>query len=211
MTGALDFWFEFASTYSYPAVMRIERVAAEKRVAVRWRPLLLGPLFHEQQGMKDSPFNVVPVKGAYMWRDVERVCEAEGLPFRKPSVFPRNGLHAARAVLACEAKGLSPGPFVRAVYTANFAADADISDVSVLGEILQEIDYDGGGVLALAATEEIKAQLKANVAEAKQRGLFGAPSFTTADGELFWGHDRMRQAVDWAAGLPPARREGGAA
>ena len=200
MSGAtLDFWFEFASTYSYPAAMLVERAAANRRVAVRWRPLLLGPLFQAQQGLNDSPFNVVEEKGRYMWRDVERVCDAEGLPFRKPSRFPRGSLVAARAVLALEARDLAAGPFVRAVYSANFAADADISDVTVLGEILQEIDYDGGGVLAMAASAPIKAQLKANVAEAGELGLFGAPSFVTADGEIFWGHDRMAQAIEWAA------------
>ncbi|PTT71916.1 2-hydroxychromene-2-carboxylate isomerase, partial [Pseudomonas sp. HMWF010] len=62
----LTFWYEFASTYSYPAAMRIERLAAEAGVAVDWRPLLIGPLFHEQQGLTDSPFNSFPVKGAYM-------------------------------------------------------------------------------------------------------------------------------------------------
>ena len=40
----IEFWYEFASTYSYPAAMRIERLAAEKGVAVAWRPFLLGPL-----------------------------------------------------------------------------------------------------------------------------------------------------------------------
>ena len=79
----LQFWFEFASTYSYPAVMRIDKAAAARGIGVEWRPFLLGPLFHAQQGMKDSPFNVVPVKGSYMWRDLERTCEKYGLPIRR--------------------------------------------------------------------------------------------------------------------------------
>ena len=95
----LQFWFEFASTYSYPAVMRIDKAAA-RGISVEWRPFLLGPLFHAQQGMKDSPFNVVPVKGSYMWRDLERTCEKYGLPFRKPGRFPQNGLMAARITLS---------------------------------------------------------------------------------------------------------------
>ncbi len=81
----LQFWFEFASTYSYPAVMRIEKAAAARGVEIEWRPFLLGPLFHAQQGLKDSPFNAFPVKGAYMWRDLERICEKHGLPFSAPS------------------------------------------------------------------------------------------------------------------------------
>src|SRR5262245_1639442 len=92
----LQFWFEFASTYSYPAVMRIDKAAAARGVEIEWRPFLLGPLFHAQQGMKDSPFNVVPIKGSYMWRDVERICEKQNLPFRRPQRFPPKGLIQAR-------------------------------------------------------------------------------------------------------------------
>ena len=69
---SVEFWFEFASTYSYPAAMRIEAVAARDDVTVVWRPFLLGPVF-AAQGWKDSPFNIYPAKGRYMWRDLERV------------------------------------------------------------------------------------------------------------------------------------------
>ena len=44
----VDFWYEFASTYSYPAAMRVEEAAASTGVAVRWRPFLLGPIFAAQ-------------------------------------------------------------------------------------------------------------------------------------------------------------------
>jgi hypothetical protein len=94
----MNFWFEFASTYSYPAAMRIEALAAERGVDVRWRAFLLGPIFRAQ-GWNDSPFNLYPAKGRYMWRDLERICSAQGIPFNRPSVFPRNGLLAAR--VAC--------------------------------------------------------------------------------------------------------------
>ena len=87
----LQFWFEFASTYSYPAVMRIDKAAAARGVGFEWRPFLLGPLFHAQQGMKDSPFNVVPVKGSYMWRDLERICESTACPSAARIAFPRTG------------------------------------------------------------------------------------------------------------------------
>jgi 2-hydroxychromene-2-carboxylate isomerase len=60
--AALDFWYEFASTYSYPAAMRVERLAQEAGILVRWRPFLLGPIFKEQ-GWNDSPFNIFAAKG----------------------------------------------------------------------------------------------------------------------------------------------------
>ena len=79
----LDFWFEFASTYSYPAAMRIAPLAREAGVDVRFRPFLLGPIF-KAQGWDTSPFNLFAAKGRYMWRDLERICAELGLPFRRP-------------------------------------------------------------------------------------------------------------------------------
>src|SRR5215211_1440614 len=89
-TPDLQIWFEFASTYSYLSVARIENEAAVTGVPVRWEPFLLGPIFTEQ-GWEDSPFNVYPAKGRYMWRDLERLCDKYGIQFAKPSRFPRNG------------------------------------------------------------------------------------------------------------------------
>ena len=198
------FWYDFASTYSYPAAMTVGRRAADAGVEVAWRPFLLGPLFHAQQGLTDSPFNLHKEKGVWMWRDLARACERAGVPLRKPTVFPRNSLNAARAALACEALGLDVAAFSRAVYDANFARDQDISDVGRLGEILAEIDYPGGAVLERARSDEIKTALKAQTAAAMDRGLFGAPSFVAEDGELFWGFDRMDEALSWAAS-PPLR------
>ena len=73
MPPVLDVWFDFASTYSYPAVMRIGPLAENAGVAVRFRPFLLGPIF-KAQGFATSPFNLYPAKGRHMWRDLERLC-----------------------------------------------------------------------------------------------------------------------------------------
>jgi 2-hydroxychromene-2-carboxylate isomerase len=193
---SIDFWFEFASTYSYPAAMRVERLADAAGVSVRWRPFLLAPIFGAQ-GWTDSPFNIYPVKGKYMWRDLERICAREGLPLALPPLhFPRNGLKAARLALAGEADGWAP-TFVRAVYTANFAERKDIADNAVLTDILRGVGADPDSAIAAANTPEIKERLKTQTAEAMARGLFGAPSFTVGD-ELFWGNDRLEEAIDWA-------------
>ncbi len=192
----LQFWFEYASTYSYPAVMRIDKAAAARGVAIEWRPFLLGPLFHAQQGLKDSPFNAVPVKGSYMWRDMERVCEKHGLPFRRPGRFPQNGLVAARITLSLPQE--ARGNFVKAVFQANFVHDRDISDPQILHAAARRAGLDPLEVLAAMTSEPVKQQLKDETQRAADLGIFGAPSFVTEDGELFWGNDRIEDALDWA-------------
>jgi 2-hydroxychromene-2-carboxylate isomerase len=192
----IEFWFDFPSTYSYPAAMRIERLAGEAGMGVVWKPFLLGPLFNQQQGLTDSPFNAFPVKGKYMWRDLARVCEDEGLTLTKPAAFPQSGLKAARITLALP-EAARPD-FVRAVYTANFAEGALISDEAVLEGLLARLGHSPGDVLARAGSDEVKAELKKNTEEAAARGVFGAPTFFAPDGDMFWGNDRLEQAVRWA-------------
>jgi 2-hydroxychromene-2-carboxylate isomerase len=192
----LQFWFEFASTYSYPAAMRVDKVAAKRGVEIEWRPFLLGPLFHAQQGMKDSPFNVVPVKGAYMWRDLERICEKHSLPFRRPQRFPQNGLMAARVALCLPQK--ERPSFVKAVYQASFVHDRDISDPQILHAAARRAGLDPLEILSAMTSEPIKEKLREETAIAADLGIFGAPSFVTEDGELFWGNDRLEDALDWA-------------
>jgi 2-hydroxychromene-2-carboxylate isomerase len=131
-----------------------------------------------------------------MWRDLERICSGLGLEFRRPSVFPRNGLLAAR--VACVFAGADWLPrFVREVYRANFALDRDIFDPAVITSCLNGLVPDPEGVLAAAGSPEAKAALRASGERARERGIFGAPSFVVR-GELFWGNDRLEAAFDWA-------------
>jgi 2-hydroxychromene-2-carboxylate isomerase len=196
----LEFWYEFASTYSYPAAMRIAALANRAGVAVRWRPFLLAPIFGAQ-GWTDSPFNIYPTKGRYMWRDLERICNAESLPLTLPPVrFPQNGLKAARLALVGETAGWI-ADFSRAVYTANFVEQKDISDDAVLAAILAKLGINGRAAHAAANAAENKEKLKDQTNEAMTRGLFGAPSFTVGD-ELFWGNDRLQEAINWAMDVP---------
>lgn len=194
----VDFWFEFASTYSYLAAARLEDLAADRGVTARYRPFLLGPIF-AAQGWTDSPFNIYRAKGRYMWRDMERLCGRYGLPLRRPSIFPQNSVLAARAALVALGEEWGPA-FVRAVFAANFAADRNISDRDVLAQVIRDLGQDAEAVLAAAASDPVKQQLRANTDDATKRGIFGAPSFTVGD-ELFWGHDRMLDALDWAGKL----------
>jgi 2-hydroxychromene-2-carboxylate isomerase len=193
---AFQFWFDFASTYSYPAAMRIESVALSHRVDVEWNAFLLGPVF-KAQGWNDSPFNIYPTKGKYMWRDLQRICDSLSIPFRRPSMFPRNGLLAARIATRFKSSSWIPD-FVRAVYRANFADDLEIGDSAVIADCLAQIGLDANEILGSAASVESKSLLRSQNDAATQLNIFGAPS-VVANGELFWGNDRLEQAFQWLA------------
>ncbi|MBP7641549.1 MAG: 2-hydroxychromene-2-carboxylate isomerase [Thauera sp.] len=191
----VEFWFEFASTYSYLSVMRIERAAEAAGVDIEWKPFLLGPVFLAL-GWNDSPFNIYPPKGRYMWRDLERLAEKEGLPFRRPSRFPRNGLLAARVALVGVEEGWVAA-FARAVMTANFAEDREIGEEAVIVEILGTLGLPGAEVITRAQADANKLALRCQTERAAELGLFGAPSFRVGE-ELFWGNDRLEDALAWA-------------
>ena len=190
----VEFWFDFASTYSYPASMRVEDVADRYRCGVRWRPFLLGPIF-KAQGWTDSPFNIYPVKGRYMWRDLERLCAADKIPFRKPSAFPRRSLLATRVSCALQTSSLPQ--FARRVFAANFVEDQDIADPQVILRCLGGLTQEPESVLATASAPEAKSRVRQNTQRAMELGIFGAPTFI-AEGELFWGNDRLETAFEWS-------------
>ncbi len=192
----LTFWFDFGSTYSFLAAMRIEQLAKDAGVEVTWKPFLLGPVF-QSQGLKDSPLNVFPVKGKALIRDAQRIAEDMGIPFKWPEKFPQSSVLAGRVALV----GLKEGwgkDFGRDVFAAEYSYGRDISDPNTITEILAKHKVPVEATLAKAQSDEIKSELRDNTADAQKRGFFGAPTFTTASGELFWGNDRLEQALRWA-------------
>ncbi|HEX4159097.1 MAG TPA: DsbA family protein [Rhizomicrobium sp.] len=129
------------------------------------------------------------------WRDLARICENESLPLKLPPArFPQNGLKAARVALGL---GEKTGALSRAVYMASFAEQKDIAEDAVLRDILVRPGVNAAASMAAANSAENKAALKAQTDEAIARGIFGAPSFTVGD-ELFWGNDRLEDAIAWA-------------
>ncbi|OHC62757.1 MAG: 2-hydroxychromene-2-carboxylate isomerase [Rhodocyclales bacterium GWA2_65_20] len=198
MPKQIDFWFDFASTYSYLAALRIAPLAESREIKVNWRPFLLGPVF-TAMGWNDSPFNIYPSKGRYMWRDMERLCKHYDLPLKKPSRFPRNGLRPARIICAHPDAAWVPD-FARATFTAGFAGDRDIGEREVIVGLLENMGLDANSLIAAAESPEGKDLLRRQNEDAFKLDIFGAPSFIV-DGELFWGNDRLEQALAWAEGI----------
>jgi 2-hydroxychromene-2-carboxylate isomerase len=117
-------------------------------------------------------------------------------PPTRPEPFPQNSLLAARIATALP-DAMRPA-FSRAVYRAEFTKGEPIADRAMIAQVLRDCGLDTETTLAAAESVENKAALRAATEEAGTRGIFGAPSFVTPSGELFWGNDRLDQALAWA-------------
>lgn len=192
---ALEFWFEFGSNYSYLTVMRIEEAVRRAGLRLAWKPFLLGPIFREL-GFEAAPFVQQKEKGEYAWRDLARRAAKYGLDFRRPSEFPRTAVPAMRvALLGAQEPWI--GEFCRRIMLRNWVRDLEIASNEAALEALAGLVPEPQEVLAAALGEANKLALREQTAEARRRGVFGAPTFFVGD-EMFWGDDRLEDAIGFA-------------
>ncbi len=192
----IEFWFEFGSNYSYLSVMRIEDSAARRGVGVKWKPFLLGPIF-KSFGWDSSPFVTQKEKGAYVWQDMARQCSKYGLPWTRPSSFPRIALLPMRvALLGAEQPWMAD--YCRMTMMLNFAEDQDINAPEQVAGVLNELGLPAAKIIAEAQGEPNKLLLRQQTETAQARGIFGAPTFFVGK-EMFWGNDRLDDALTLAA------------
>ena len=199
----LEFWFEFGSCYSYLIVMRIEELARRSGVRIAWRPFLLGPIF-KSFGWETSPFKLHEQKGAYVWRDMARLCAKYDLPWRQPSEFPRRALLPARLALIGANRDWIAA-FSRHVMLANFADGRDIDNTETMSGVLESLRLPAAELLTAAQSEDNKRRLRDQTETARQRGIFGAPTFLVGS-EMFWGNDRLEDVLSFAKGAPTIDR-----
>lgn len=190
----IEMWFDFASPYSYLAIERVQALAQAAGVQVDLRPFLLGPIF-QAQGWNDTPFRLFPGKGAYMMRDIARLAEKYGVVYNRPRLFPRMSVLPARIALLGQDEPWGRD-FCVAVFRANFQHDLDIQDEDVVHTLLTDLSLDADSLIARGKSEAAKEALRRQVDRARDLGIFGAPTLFV-DGEMFWGNDRLEDALDW--------------
>ena len=180
MNTAIEFFFDLVSPYSYLASEKIEELAKQNNRELIWKPFLLGGLFKAL----DAPAapGLLPYKKPYLFKDLDRLARFHGIPFNTPSEFPRLTVKPLRALLSLPKEDLPEA--VHQLYRAYWVEDRDISDASVLADLL------GAEAVEKTGDPEIKQSLIQATDEAVSRGLFGAPTFLVGQ-EMFFGHDRM--------------------
>ena len=180
MNTAIEFFFDLVSPYSYLASEKIEELAKQNNRELIWKPFLLGGLFKALDA-PPAP-GLLPYKKPYLFKDLDRLANFHGIPFSTPSEFPRLTVKPLRALLSLPKEDLPEA--VHQLYRAYWVEDRDISDSSVLADLL------GAEAVEKTGDPEIKQSLIQATDEAVSRGLFGAPTFLVGQ-EMFFGHDRM--------------------
>lgn len=193
MPGAIDFWFSTGSTYTYLSVSRLEKVAADQDVRFNWRPFSVRAIMREQN---NSPFAGKPVKMGYMWRDIERRAGLYGLEAKMPAPYPLQEFDRANRVALL---GLDEGwgkAYVVASYRRWFVDGEEPGLEPNLSASLAEVGQDPERVVEQARSAKVGESYEAATGEARRLGVFGSPTFAV-QGELFWGDDRLDDAVGW--------------
>ncbi len=194
--AGLDFWFTSASTYTYLTVGRYEALARAADVEVRLRPIRsVGAL----TGATQLPFLEGTAKMAHMRRDIERRAARHGLPVRVPFPYPAPDVGRANAVAMVGVREGWGAAYLREAYRLWFAEGIGNGSEANLRRTFAAIGLGDelARILALAASEEVGSALAAETAEARRLGVFGSPSFVVR-GEVFWGDDRLEDAIEWA-------------
>lgn len=200
MNASLDFYFFIGSTYSYLSVNRAAALAQARGVTLRWRPFSVRTLMREQ---KNVPFADKPVKQRYMWRDLERRAARFGIPFDGAPPYPIDADERANRVATLAAReGWCP-VFTQAVFRAWFLGKQDPGEPGALRAILEGLGQDADRCLAMADGEAVRGDYAAQTDRARELGIFGSPTFVHGT-EVFWGDDRLEDALDWAQGGRPS-------
>jgi 2-hydroxychromene-2-carboxylate isomerase len=191
--GQIDFWFTMGSTYSYLSVMRLPDVESFRGVRFLWRPFHLLLILQE---MKHVPFADKPTKTQYMWRDIERRAAMYGLPVKLPPPYPARQSITANLVAIVGMREGWGADFVRAAYRRWMQYGEETGSEPNVSSSLRDIGQEPGRVMALANAPAANDALLSETDAARHLGIFGSPTFAVGR-ELFWGDDRLGDAVSW--------------
>jgi 2-hydroxychromene-2-carboxylate isomerase len=195
--GQAAFYFDLGSPYAYLAAERVNGLFSEQGIEPpEWRPILLGGLFarFDRGSWAETPARAEGLA------EVERRAMEYGLPaVRWPDPFPGNMLAAMRAATYAKQAGRTVA-FALAAFRQAFAAGRDLSDPDNVLLAAAACELHPNAVLKAIETSSVKQALREATDEAGDRGVQGVPSLVI-DGKVFWGDDRLEDAVRTAVRL----------
>ena len=188
MQKSVDFLFDFGSPAAYLAWTQLGKLAADTGATVVPQPILLGGVF--QATGNRAPITV-PLKGSYLFKDLNRYARRYGVALVMNPNFPINTITLMRIDVGMLEAGHPQLQVYRdAVFHAIWVAQRNMNDADTVAQVLAEAGLDAPALLAMAADPQVKESLKVRTQQAVERGAFGAPTFFVGE-EMFWGQDRL--------------------
>ena len=185
----IDYFFATLSPYSYLAGTRLEEVAAKHGMTIDYKPLDIIALFGRTGGTPPKDRHISRIE--YRAQELQRQSRDLGMDFNlQPAHWPTNAAPSSYAIIAAIKDGSGDvGKLCHSILRACWAEDKDIAQDDVVRDCLNQAGFDPNladrGLLVGAET------YAANLEEAVDRGVFGAPFYITSDGQRFWGQDRL--------------------
>jgi len=193
MIRPFEFYFDFASPYSYLAHKEIRKIEKENSVEIVYMPILLGGILKSNE----SKANIeIPNKGKYMVRDCKLWAEKYKIPFKFNNYFPINTLNLMRCVLVVEKKEIYK-IFIDKIFDSIWKEGLNVSDNKIVEKIFNSLKLNLQTFLIEASSIKIKEDLKKRTDQAYQKGIFGVPSFII-NNKMFWGQDRIEFVLNEA-------------
>lgn len=189
----LEIYWDVGSPYSYLAIKQLEKQWSEIGEYVVLKPVLIGGVFKASGNLMPAS---VPAKAIYMLQDLQRWRDYLDVPLCLPTEgtpFPINTLLPMRCATAAQKEGKG-WEFCLALFHSYWGEGQDVSEPEILTKVVTQVGLKVEPFLELATSQENKDHLRANVEEAVERQVFGAPAIFVGD-EHFWGNDRLDFAV----------------
>ena len=189
MIKQFEFYFDFASPYTYIAHKKIREFEKENSTKMKYMPILLGGLL-KLSGIK--PNADIPIKAKYMIKDCKLWSERNNIDFKFNSYFPIMTLNLMRCVMIAEKKGFSQN-FINKVFDALWKDGLNLNDNNIFEKLLKNLDINPKLFLIEANNQKNKDELKKRTEAAHKKGVFGVPTFLI-NNKMFWGQDRLEFA-----------------
>lgn len=194
MRDPIQFYFDFSSPYGFIAAMEIDDLASRVQRKVLWRPFLLSAVFRKYG---QSPLDHVAKRNYVNDIDAPRSARARGMTLKRPDGWPQHSLPPSRIFYWIDAENPDIARnFARAAYRAYWLEGRSTADGDAAIDVATSLGLARDDVAAGMRDPITKDRLLRASDEAVDRGVFGSPFFI-ADGELFWGSDRMDQMQMW--------------
>ena len=192
----IDFWFSIGSTYTYLSVTRLTEVSQKTGASFSWKPFSVRKIMREMDNIPFPPNKQTKVE--YMWRDIERRARGYGFVANVPAPYPLQEFDLANRVAVLAMQEGWCEEYVRETYRLWFVDGHEAGSDVNLTQTLSEVGQDKLRVVELADSSDLEPVYLNQTESAKEADIFGSPSFIV-DGELFWGDDRLEDAINWAS------------